>query len=87
MTNPADIPPPLPWDQRAPGVDAMPGGIQATSIHFVKSVNMSSANALHLQTWPTGFGGSLNSVVEAPKLEWLFCGKQGFLSQLPTNFV
>ncbi len=26
MTNPAYIPPPLPWDQRAKGVNSMPGG-------------------------------------------------------------
>lgn len=26
MTNPSDIPPPLPWDQRAKGVGSMPGG-------------------------------------------------------------
>lgn len=26
MTNPADIPPPLPWDERAKGVGSMPGG-------------------------------------------------------------
>ena len=26
MTSPTDIPPPLPWEKRAPGVDSMPGG-------------------------------------------------------------